>query len=407
MTEVLPEAIWLPSERASGCPYNPPEQLAEIREKTPLSRIHYSGDVDGWLVTSHALSRQILADPRFSSGSNHHRAPIPGAPSMENPPPAPPGFLALMDPPDHTRYRRKLTGQFTVRRMRQLTDRIEKITTECLDAIEQQKGTVDLVDAFARRIPGVVIAELLGITYEDRQKFTDLVDHMHSLGRNKASVEDQTKAFLAVRGFMSDLMLAKREHPTDDLFSGLATSEFEDGEIINLGLTLLGAGLDTVAGTLALGVFALLNNPDQYALLGKAEDDETVSRAVEELLRFTTVLPFLQRTALEDVEIDGHVLKAGEMVTLSTAAANRDSDKFGDPDTLDLTRSARGHVSFGHGIHQCVAQQLARVELQVAFPALARRFPTLRLAVAPEEVLVRDEVAFYGLWSLPVTWDRG
>lgn len=312
-----------------------------------------------------------------------------------------------MDPPDHTRFRHQLTGQFTVRRMRQLTDRVEAITAECLDAMETQDGPVDLVDSFARRIPGVVIAELLGISNDDRQKFTDLVDRMHALGRSKASVEDQTQAFLAVRGFMSELMLAKREQPTDDLFSGLATSEFNDDEIINLGLTLLGAGLDTVAGTLSLGAFALLRNPHQFELLSKTADDEAVSRAVEELLRYTTVLPFLQRSAIEDLEVDGHLIKAGEMVTISTAAANRDGDKFTAPDDLDITRSVRGHVSFGHGIHQCVAQQLARVELQVAFPALARRFPTLRLAVDPEEVSVRDEIAFYGLWSLPVTWDRG
>ncbi len=404
MDKALPDAIWLPSERATGCPYDPPGKLAELRERTPVSRVHYSGGVDGWLVTSHTLGRQVLADPRFSSGSNHHRAPIEGAPSMENPPPAPRGFLALMDPPDHTRYRRQLTGQFTVRRMRQLTERITEITGQCLDAMEERGGPLDLVEAFTRRIPGVVIAELFGVGYDERQKFTDLVDHMHSLGRDKASVEEQTKAFLAVRGFMRDLMVAKRESPQDDLFSGIATSDFTDEEIVNLGLTLLGAGLDTVAGTFALGVFALLRHPEQYELLAKTTDDEAAERAVEELLRYTTVLPFLQRTALEDVEIDGHLIRAGEMVTISTAAANRDAGKFETPDTLDITRSTRGHLSFGHGIHQCVAQQLARVELQVAFPALARRFPTLRLAVAPEEVPVRDEIAFYGLWSLPVTW---
>jgi cytochrome P450 len=406
MEQALPDAIWLPSERAAGCPYDPPAQLAQLREGTPLSRVHYSDGADGWLITDHPLGRKVLADPRFCSGNNHHRAPIEGAPSMENPPPAPPGFLALMDPPDHTRYRRQLTGQFTVRRMRQLTERITEITGECLDAMEEKGGPLDLVEAFTRRIPGVVIAELFGVAYEERQKFTDLVDHMHSLGREKASVEEQTKAFLAVRGFMSDLMVAKRETPRDDLFSGIATSDFTDEEIINLGLTLLGAGLDTVAGTLALGVLALLRNPEQYELLGKAGDDEAVDRAVEELLRYTTVLPFLQRTATEDVEIGGHLVKAGEMVTISTAAANRDPGRFDDPDALDVTRSARGHLSFGHGIHQCVAQQLARVELQVAFPALARRFPTLRLAVAPDEVPVRDEIAFYGLWSLPVTWEN-
>ncbi|MFB7211614.1 cytochrome P450 [Streptomyces sp. NPDC056255] len=405
MTELLPDAIWLPNERPSGCPYNPPEQLSEIREKTPLSRIYFSGDAEGWLVTSHALGRQVLADSRFSSGS-YHRAPIKGAPAMETPPPPPPGFLSLMDPPDHTRYRKQLTGEFTVRRMRQLTERIEEITSDCLDDMEKQEGSVDLVEAFARRIPGVVISELLGVSYDDRQSFFDLVDHMHSLGRSKAPVEEQTKAYMAVRSFMSELMLAKRNEPTDDLFSGLATSDFTDEEIINLGLTLLGAGLDTVAGTFALGAFALLRNPEQYAVLGEAADSDAVGRAIEEILRYTAVLPVLTRTALEDVELDGHLIKTGDMITVSTAAANRDADKFGAPDDLDLTRSARGHLSFGHGIHQCVAQQLARVELQVAFPALAKRFPTLRLAVEPEEVPVRDEIAFYGLWKLPVTWDQ-
>jgi len=405
MTELLPEAVWLPSKRPTGCPYNPPEELTETREKHPVSRIHYSSGVDGWLVTSHALGRAVLADPRFSSRNNHHCAPIEGAPSVENPPPAPPGFVSLMDPPDHTRYRRQLTGQFTVRRMRQLTERIQEITNECLDEMERQGPPVDLVSMFTRRIPGVVIAELLGVSYDDREKFTGLVDHMHALGREKASIEDQTAAFIAVRDFMRELMLAKRENPTDDLFSGVATSDFTEEEIVNLGLTLLGAGLDTVAGTLALGSFALLRNPEQYALLRGAES-EVAERAVEELLRYTAVLPLLVRVALEDVELDGHQIKAGEMITISTAAANRDSAKFEAPEGLDLTRSTRGQLSFGHGIHQCVAQQLARVELQVAFPALATRFPGLRLAVEPEDVPVRDEIAFYGLWKLPVTWDQ-
>ncbi|MET9971029.1 cytochrome P450, partial [Streptomyces sp. NPDC006356] len=338
------------------------------------------GEHVGWLVTSHSLARAILADSRISSRSEFLRTPVKGAPYVENPPPAPAGIITLMDPPDHTRYRRLLTGEFTVRRMRQLTEQVEEITAECLDAMEKQGSSADLVEAFARRIPGMVISLLLGVSAEERGQFYDMVDRMHQLTRQQGSVEDQTAAYLAIRGFMDDLLQAKRENPTDDLFSGLASSDLPDDEVTNLAITLMGAGLDTIASTIAVGTFALLRNPEQFAALRDA-DQEGVERAVEELLRYTAVLPILTRSALEDIEIDGQLIKAGDPITISTAAANRDPDRFASPDDLDLSRSARGHVSFGHGVHQCVAQQLARVELQVALPALIKRFPTLRLAV--------------------------
>lgn len=403
MTELAPDGVWLPTERSTGCPFNPPEELAGLREKEPLSRIQYMGDHEGWLVTSHSLARAILADSRISSRSELLRTPVKGAPYAENPPPAPAGIITLMDPPDHTRYRRLITGEFTVRRMRQLTEQIEEITAECLDAMESKGTSADFVETFARRIPGMVISLLLGVSAEERGQFYDMVDRMHQLSRQQASAEDLTAAYMAIRGFMDELLQSKRENPTDDLFSGLASTDLPDDEVTNLAITLMGAGLDTIASTLAVGTLALLRNPEQFALLRNA-DQEGVERAVEELLRYTAVLPILTRAALEDIEIDGLLIKAGDPITISTAAANRDPDKFGLPDDLDLSRSARGHVSFGHGVHQCVAQQLARVQLQVAFPALVKRFPTLRLAVEPEEVSVRDEGAFYGVWELPVAW---
>ncbi|MFB4421394.1 cytochrome P450 [Streptomyces sp. QL37] len=403
MTELAPDGLWLPTERPAGCPYSPPEELAGIREKEPLSRIQYMGGHEGWLVTSHSLARAILADPRVSSRSEFLRTPVKGAPYADDPPPAPAGIITLMDPPDHTRYRRLITGEFTVRRMRQLTEQIEEITAECLDAMESQGTSADFVDAFARRIPGMVISLLLGVSAEERGTFYDMVDHMHQLTRHQGSVEDLTAAYLAIRGFMDKLLQSKRENPTDDLFSGLASTDLPDDEVTNLAITLMGAGLDTIASTIAVGTLALLRNPEQLRALREA-DQEGVERAVEELLRYTAVLPILTRSALEDMEIDGLLIKAGDPITISTAAANRDPDKFGLPDDLDLSRSARGHVSFGHGVHQCVAQQLARVELQVAFPALIKRFPTLRLAAEPEDIPVRDEGAFYGVWEMPVAW---
>jgi len=155
---------------------------------------------------------------------------------------------------------------------------------------------------------------------------------------------------------------------------------------------------------LALGTFALLRNPAQLAAL--RADPALADRAVEELLRYLSVAKTFMRTALEDVELGGQTIEAGTTVILSYNTANRDPDRFADPHVLDLRRKAGGHLAFGHGIHQCLGQQLARVEMRVAFPALINRFPTLRLAVPAEEVGLRPETAdIYGVKSLPVTWD--
>lgn len=210
-------------------------------------------------------------------------------------------------------------------------------------------------------------------------------------------------AYNALRDFMGKLVLAKRAKPTDDLLSGLTTSGLTDEELTNIGFTLLGAGHETTANMLSLGAFALLRHPDQLAVL--RADPGGIDQAVEELLRYLSIIPCTVRVALEDVELGGQTIKAGQTVTLSVPAANRDPQRFADPDSLDLRRSASGHVAFGHGIHQCIGQQLARVEMRVGYAALFERFPTLRLAVAPEEVPLRDDMLIYGVHSLPVTWD--
>jgi cytochrome P450 len=163
------------------------------------------------------------------------------------------------------------------------------------------------------------------------------------------------------------------------------------------------AGLDTTANMLGLGTFALLSNPDQFAAL--RDDPALAPQAVEELMRYLTLIHTTVKTAVEDVELEGRTVRAGETVVMSVDAANRDPLRFPDPDTLDLTRKATGHLGFGHGIHQCLGQQLARVEMQVALPALVSRFPTLRLAVDPEQVPLRTDMNIYGVHSLPVTWD--
>ncbi|WP_326626718.1 cytochrome P450 [Nonomuraea fuscirosea] len=398
MTHTLPS---MPTSRPSGCPFDPPKELVDAREQSPISRFAFPDGHQGWVVTGYDLTRSILADPRFSSRRElmrHH--PVIDYGDIEVPP-APPGEFLLMDEPQHGRYRKPLVGKFTVRRMRLLTERVGQITAEHLDAMDKAGPTVDLVTAFAKPIPAIVICELLGVPYEDRGFFQDNIDKF--LG-GEASDEEVGIAYVAVQQYLAELVAAKRANPTDDVLSDLLDSDLTDEELQGMALILLSAGFDTTANMLALGTFALLQNPDQLAAL--RADPSLTDQAVEELLRYLTVAKQFFRVALEDVEVGGHAITAGSTVVLALNTANRDPARFTDPHTLDIHRQDGGHLAFSHGIHQCLGQQLARVEMRVAFPALLNRFPTLRLAVPAEQVALRPEIAdIYGVKSLPVTWD--
>ncbi|GAA1408404.1 cytochrome P450 [Kitasatospora putterlickiae] len=393
--------VTIPTQRTAGCPFDPPAGLAELRERDPLARMTYPDGHVGWLATGYTAVRTILADPRFSSRYELMHYPFPGGP--EGPvPPAPVGDMTGMDAPEHTRFRRLLAGRFTVRRMRQLADRVQEITTEHLDALEGGGPGTDLVEAFARPIPALMICELLGVPYADRGRFQS---HAHTLMSMDAAPEDRYAAMVGLQEYMAELVAAKRAEPSDDLLGELAhDSDLTDEELVGVGGFLLAAGLDTTANMIAHGTFALLANPVQAeALRG---DPELASQAVEELMRYLTVAHTGVKTALEDVEVEGRLIRAGESVTLSFEAANRDPRRFPEPDSLDLGRRATGHLGFGHGIHQCLGQQLARVELTIALPALFERFPTLRLAVPADEVPLRTNMNIYGVHRLPVAWDE-
>ncbi|MFE0735974.1 cytochrome P450 [Streptomyces sp. NPDC058855] len=386
----------LPAARRPGCPFDPPAELVEARRHGPLSRFVHPGGKPGRLITGYDLVRSVLADPRFSS-----RKELLNVGDFEVPP-APPGEFLLMDEPQHSRYRKPLVGRFTVRRMRLLTERVEQITADCLDAMEETGPPADLVTAFAKPIPTLVICEILGVPYEDRASFQDQIDTFMG---GEATDEELIAAYTATQEYLSGLVAAKRAHPTDDILSELTDSDLTDEELKGISLILLAAGFDTTANMLSLGTFALLRHPDQLAAL--RDDPSLTEGAVEELLRYLSVAKTFMRTALEDVELDGHTVEAGTTVVLSYHTANHDPERFADPHVLDVRRPYGGHLGFGHGIHQCLGQQLARVEMRVAFRALLDRFPTLRLAVPADEVALRPETAdIYGVKSLPVTWDR-
>lgn len=399
MTTSVPHLTELPLERPKGCPFDPPAELGPLRDEHPLVRLTFPDGHEGWLATGHALVRAVVADPRFSARQELMHTPLPGAAAMVELPPAQPGMFIKMDGEEHARYRKLLTGKFTVRRMRQLTERVEQVTTEHLDAMERQGTTADLVPAFAQPIPALMICELLGVPYTDHEFFRR---NVVPLNRPDAPMEEQEAAINALGGYLYELIVAKRAEPTDDILGELVTTDLTDEELTSIAFLLLGAGLDTTANMLALGTFALLRHPDQLAVL--REDPESIDGAIEELLRYLTIAHTGVRTALEDVEIGGQVVKAGEVVAISAVAANRDPLKFPEPDRLDVRRNAAGHAAFGHGVHQCLGQQLARVQMKVAFTGLLGRFPALRLAVPADDIPLRTDSDIYGVYALPVAW---
>ncbi|WP_066934556.1 cytochrome P450 [Microtetraspora fusca] len=399
MTEATTRPVTLPLTRER--PFDPPDALGLWRDEDPIRPLAYPDGHQGWLVTGYAAARAILADARFSTRIDLLHTPVAQRAAQFRNTLRRPGFFLRMDPPDHTRYRRLLAGQFTVRRMKGLEPRIEEITRDHLDAMERVGAPADLVQAFALPIPSLVICELLGVPYADREKFQRDSSVLLSLN---SSVEQVEAAMNDLLDYLDDLVRRKRAEPDDDLVSGLATeTDLTDDELTGITTLLLIAGHETTANMLGLGTFALLRNPEQLAAV--RDHPEVVDHAVEELLRYLTVIHIGPiRAALEDVEIDGRLIRAGESVTLSVAAANRDPERFPEPDQLDVTRPASGHLTFGHGIHQCLGQQLARTEMRIAYPALLRRFPGLRLAVPAEEVPMRTDMAIYGVHRLPVTW---
>jgi cytochrome P450 len=396
----------LPMERTS--PLDPPAAYDQLRSEAPVSRLSFPDGSEGWLVSRFADVTSALVNPVFSSERRFNRSAVSNI-QLTDEERKNTGFAASfigMDPPDHTRYRRMLTGQFTVRRMRSLTPRIEQIVDEHLDAMEAAGPPADLVKQFALPIPSLVICELLGVPYEDRESFQSRTSMLLRLDRSK---EELLEALNGMASYMRGLIDHKRENPDDALISDLIQAVPEDGvpltddELLGISNLLLVAGHETTANMIGLGTLALLTHPDQWATV--RDHPETNERAVEEMLRYLSIIQFgLPRIAKQDTEVGGQQVKAGEQVVLALASANRDSSHFASPDILDVTRDAIRHVGFGYGVHQCLGQQLARMEMRSAFAKLTARFPNLQLAVPADEVPMRSDMAIYGVHKLPVTW---
>ncbi|NNH71463.1 cytochrome P450 [Nocardia uniformis] len=403
MTRTVPVPHGLPTKRDAG-PFAPPRQITQLRDARPVSPMVFPDGHEGWLVTGHEAVRQLMSDTQFSSrqdiGVVHTVEDIPDMPAQTEPSPQIPGLFIAMDPPDHTRLRSLLTSTFTVKRMKQLQDRIIDITERQLDEMARLTPPVDLVKEFALPVPSLVICEMLGVPYADRETFQ--VNSAKFLVKEQ-EIEEKMAAYGAMTGYLAELVTGKRAEPGDDILSDLARNDdLSIEELVGIAFLLLLAGHETTANMLGLGTFALLEHPDQMAEL--RADPELMPDAVEELLRYLSVADIFYRYATEDIELGGELIAKGSTVVVSLLAANRDPRRFDDPDILDIRRKGGGRVAFGHGIHTCLGQQLARIEMRAGFDGLLRRFPTLELAIPADEVKLRTDMNIYGVHELPVTW---
>ncbi|WP_087684201.1 cytochrome P450 [Streptomyces malaysiensis] len=399
--EPLPE---FPMPRAAGCPFDPPPTTRALHTERPVTRVRLWDGSAPWLVTRYADQRALLGDPRVSS-----EATLPGFPHASA------GFrenagrrrsFITMDDPEHARIRRMVTGPFAIKRIEALRPEIQKITDDLIDAMLAGPTPVDLVRALALPLPSLVICKLLGVPYEDHdffQRNSSLLINRHS------SVEDVVGANEALTDYLEGLVVAKLADPADDMLSELAgrvrAGELTQRDAANMGVLLLVAGHETTANMIALGTVALLENPDQLAVLRETDDPKAIAGAVEELLRYLTIVHNgRRRVALEDIEIGGETIRAGDGIIVYTGTGNWDAEVFPEPERLDIGRDARRHIAFGFGIHQCLGQPLARVELQVVYGTLYRRIPTLRLATGIDQLPFKEDGLVYGVYELPVTW---
>ena len=383
---------------------DPVPEMARLRAEQPISRIELPIGPPVWLATRYDDVRAVLGDSkRFSNDFSK----LTGSDDLEFLSAMNPGGLGFTDPPDHTRLRRMLTPEFTMRRLRRLTPRIDDIIAQQLDLMEtthKETGEpVDLVDLFAVPIPSLVISELLGVPNPDRGDFQRLSEARFDL---LGDLQGCLGAIQDTLDYLGGLVAQQRKNPDDNLLGMLVREHGDnitDEELTGLADGILIGGHETTASMLALGALHLMTKPEHFAMI--RDSDEHITEVVDELLRFLTVVQVaFPRFVLEDMELGGQEIKAGDVVLVSLSSANRDEALGDDIDTVNPFREMPSHFAFGYGLHRCVGAELGRMELRMSYPALLRRFPNLRLAVPFEDLKFRELSMVYGVDKLPVTW---
>ena len=392
-----------PYPMARSCPFDPPDQYAALRTDEPFARVRLWDGTHPYLLTKYSDIKTVLGDARFScepvrSGFPHVLEGRKVADIADR------SFLRI-DNPEHDRLRRMVTKEFTVKRVEALRPYITSTVNRLLDTYTGLPQGSDFIEHFAAPLPTEIITRLLGIPYEDHAFFHHATRVQFG---SKSTPEEVRQSLKDLFAYLEALIARKDAAPKDDIVSRLVCEQLRPGHIdrdtlINVVRLLLSAGHQTTQNMTALGVLTLLQHPDQLDIIKR--QPEAIPNAVEELLRYSSVLHMgARRVALEDIDVDGKLVRRGEGVICSIPAANRDGELFPEPDQFDIAREARGHVAFGYGIHQCLGQVLARAELQVVCGELFRRLPDLRLAVPFEQLRFRHDMFVYGVHELPLTW---
>ncbi len=356
---------------------------------------------DAWLLTGYAEIKRFLADPRFSS----LQATWPDT-ARVTPLPLRPGNLLTMDPPEHTRIRRVVAKAFTMRRVERLRARIQQVADEQLDAVAEQGPPADLVASLAVPLPVVMICELFGIPYQERERFRRYSDVFVATTAHDAREIDQSRT--ALEEYLQELLQQRRRDPGEDLATTLLEAMDSERltplEAARTGIGILMAGHETSLSMISNSCFLLLSHGDLYAQL--VANPSLLPTAIEEMLRYIPLrsVGSFPRRANEDVELGDVLIRKGDTVIFQRASADRDEQVFSCPEQIDLARKPNPHLGFGHGAHHCLGAPLARAELTIAIEGLIRRFPTLRLAVPAADVPWKPGLIARCPERLPVTW---
>lgn len=387
----------------------PPIEYAHFRQEPGLGKVRLWDGSIVWLATRYDDVRNILADNRFSADGRKDGYPAisPGRSEVVK---TQPPIMIRMDPPDHGRHRKMLAREFAHYKIQALRPMAEKVVNDLVDSLLEHEKPADFFKHFALALPSIVIAHIIGVPYEHHEFFQERASTKVNLD---SAPEDAVRANQELLAFLHDLFKdkARNADKNDDIISHLLIEQIGPGhlsidEAVGMMELLLMAGHETTANMSALGTLAILQDPEALEIFRAGPPQNVVMQAVEEMLRYFSIVHFTgTRVAMEDVEISGEVIRKGEGVLAMIAGANHDTARFEKAGDLDLFRKhAAPHVAFGFGVHQCLGQPLARLELEAVFSTLFKRIPTLKLAVPYEELEFKKNVLVHGVHRMPVSW---
>lgn len=386
-----------------GCPFAPPADYATLRSEDPVARVTMPTGREAWAVTRYEDVRALLADPRISADIRH--ANFPAFSQGEHEVGAKLRPFLRTDAPDHTRYRKMLIPEFTVRKARAMRPAVQAIADELIDEMLALPAPVDFITYYANAVSTSVICELLGIPKDNLEFFRNVT----RISGSRTSTDQEVAAALnELFTLITEVVERRREEPGDDLLSQLVTDHLQTGNITLpellsvVGITINGGRVSSTS-MIALSTLLLLQRPELMEEL--RADPALIPDALEELLRVTSISDALPaRVATEDITLSGRTIPAGDGVIGLLAGANHDAEMFPDPEQIDFHRTNKRHLAFGHGVHQCIGQNVARMELEIALETLIRRVPTLRLAVPYEEIEFMPDAHTFGVERMLVAW---